>query len=91
MYQYWLDGNREGLEKIVFEGYFDYYTDREIKLIEDYNDKMITKRNITMTDTLINYFENKQNVFFVVGIGHVIGEDGIVNLLKNKGYAVNLK
>lgn len=50
-------------------------------------DALITKRNVTMVsglDTLMR----KQSVFCAVGSGHLHGTDGIVQLLRAKGYTV---
>ena len=50
-------------------------------------DALITKRNEVMAnglDTLIR----KQSVFCAIGSGHLHGSDGVIQLLRNKGYSV---
>ncbi len=38
--------------------------------------------------TAKRYMAENKNVFFVVGIGHMLGDGGIVDLLKQDGYTV---
>lgn len=66
----------------------DSYSPELQKEIEEYNKKVIEERNITMTDKAIEYFENNQDVFFMVGTLHIVGEKGMANLLSEKGYTV---
>jgi len=52
-------------------------------------DDLITKRNVTMTagiDTLIK----KEKIFIAVGAGHLAGDNGIINLLRKKGYKLRM-
>jgi uncharacterized protein YbaP (TraB family) len=49
--------------------------------------KMIDDRNINMADRMIPLMKN-QSVFTAVGAGHLPGEDGIIELLRTKGYTV---
>lgn len=51
-------------------------------------DEMFTKRNHAMTDKLIEMSKSGQNYFVVVGAGHMVGEEGIVELLRGQGYQV---
>ena len=59
------------------------------KAYEEYNDKMITERNINMADVADGYMKDGKKVFFVVGAAHVCGDGGIIDLLEEKGYTVN--
>jgi len=47
---------------------------------------MFTERNLTMTDKIKGYLDEDSTVFVVVGAGHLIGEQGIVKLLKKAGF-----
>lgn len=94
LYESWLVGDIEKLteqtseevdEEIIEE--FDEYSNLT-EMIDDYNDKLIARRNIQMTNNTDTYFKEEKNVFLVVGLAHIIGEDGIVDLLEEKGYTV---
>ena len=90
LYNNWKIGNEEKIlelndEEIKEE---DNYTEKQKKEIEDYNKRLISDRNKTMTDKVMEYFNNNQDVFFMVGVLHIIGDDGIVNNLRNNGYIV---
>lgn len=50
--------------------------------------KLIDDRNVTMTASLEEYLRGKEPCFVVVGAAHLVGEKGIVKLLKSKGYTV---
>ncbi|ANF98641.1 TraB/GumN family protein [Paenibacillus bovis] len=56
----------------------------------EYNQAMLTDRNIDMANKIDGYLKNgnKEEYFIVVGAGHYLGDQGIVQLLKNKGYDV---
>ena len=90
LYNNWKDGNLEKLLTLSDEemDIKDNYTEEEQRVIENYNMVLITNRNRTMTDKVIEYFNNNQDVFFMVGTFHIIGDDGIVNNLQSKGYTV---
>jgi uncharacterized protein len=52
-------------------------------------DEMITKRNYTMTEKLAAMIDRGGTHFVVVGAGHLIGDDGLVNLLnKDERFSV---
>ena len=64
------------------------YTEEEFALIEDYNDKMLTQRNLGMRDRALGWMEEGRTVFFAVGAAHLVGEDGLVELLREAGCTV---
>ncbi len=59
------------------------------KAYEEYNNKMMNERNVNMADVADGYIKDGKKVFFVVGAAHICGEDGIVELLRAKGYTVD--
>lgn len=90
LYKAWKKGDLESLSKLI-EGDNtpnEKYTKEEIKIFEDYYKLMLTDRNSNMTNKLISYFEKNQNVFYMVGTAHLLGDKGIVQLLKDKGFNV---
>lgn len=88
LYEAWKKGDIVELEKMLFEEDDTEYTEEQKKLIEDYNNALIIDRNYNMAKVLETYFDEEKNVFCVVGLGHIIGEEGIVQLLEKKGYIV---
>lgn len=88
LYELWKKGDKEQLENILINSESQNATEEEKKLMENYNKSLIIDRNYGMANVLENYFEKKQNVFCVVGLGHVIGDEGIINLLQKRGYDV---
>ena len=50
--------------------------------------KLNDDRNVTMTQKIQGYMRSGKTYFVVVGAAHLIGPNGIVNLLRNKGYTV---
>ncbi|MCL2157970.1 MAG: TraB/GumN family protein [Oscillospiraceae bacterium] len=66
----------------------DYYSD---PLMEEYYTKLWDMRNVSMTETIEEYLADASaegDFFVAVGAGHTVGETGIANTLKNKGYDV---
>jgi uncharacterized protein YbaP (TraB family) len=90
LYNNWKMGNEEKILELNDEEFKedDSYTEKQKKEIKEYNERLVINRNKTMTNKAIEYFEKDQDVFFMVGAGHIIGENGIANNLKNKGYIV---
>ncbi|MCE3296691.1 MAG: hypothetical protein K0R65_2405 [Crocinitomicaceae bacterium] len=50
-------------------------------------DRLIVKRNVTMANG-IDTLCRRQSLFIAVGAGHLAGEEGIIQLLRKKGYHV---
>lgn len=80
MFTYWKTGNAVAFEKIMS---VPLETDPE--LIEIYKD-LIISRNHTMTEKIEGFLKTGKSYFIIVGSGHVIGKEGIVELLRQKGY-----
>ncbi len=51
-------------------------------------EKLIYDRNRKMISRIEGYLREKGTYFVVVGAGHLIGERGIVEALRKKGYPV---
>lgn len=57
-------------------------------LMADYEDALYNTRNVHMAETAASYLQEGRHVFFVVGMGHMLGENGIVARLAAQGYSV---
>jgi uncharacterized protein YbaP (TraB family) len=76
----WIVGNTDLLERDVVMATRD-------KSPEMY-DVLFTKRNAKWTRTLDDFLQGDSNAMAVVGIGHLLGDDGLPFLLRELGYDV---
>ena len=60
--------------------------DRQLSRIYE---KLFYERNRNMTDKIIKMLAQKGTYFVAVGAGHLVGKQGIIELLSHKGYAVH--
>ena len=77
----WRSGDEERLEKLTMDS-FTPYEDSGSKMA----DVLIFNRNNEMAEKIKTYLKDDRDYFVVVGAGHVIGEKGIVSLLKKAGF-----
>ena len=79
----WSTGDVEKMEKTMTESI------REYPELEAFYKKLNDDRNVRMVEKIISMLKTDKKYFIVVGAAHMIGKNGIVQLLKNKGYSVN--
>jgi hypothetical protein len=72
------DGDADALEALTFED--------KAKKPEMFQ-KLFYERNQNWVPKMIGHIDAGGGVFFAVGAGHIIGEDGLLDLLGKKGYA----
>jgi uncharacterized protein YbaP (TraB family) len=75
----WKTGDADALDALLFKSYKDY-PEAYTLLIVDRNKNWLPKIEALAT--------GKENVFIVVGAAHLVGKDGLIALLKQKGYQV---
>jgi uncharacterized protein YbaP (TraB family) len=75
----WENGDLEMLETLMSESFSDY---------PGLYDKFITDRNTDWAKQLGKMIKDDQTYMVVVGAGHLPGDKGVINLLKNKGFSV---
>jgi len=80
----WKDGNADQMDNLIIKEPLQEHPE----LLPVYQ-KMFFNRNKRMINKIKHFLEAEQTYFVVVGSGHLIGEKGIVNLLKDAGYSVN--
>ena len=78
----WRAGDEKGMNEVLTK---DVRKHPELMAVQE---KMIYDRNITMTGKIEDMLKTGDTYFVAVGSGHMVGERGIVALLKQKGYAV---
>ncbi len=87
LYELWLTGNEKTLIKAL-TAEDDSDSDLPAELLEEYNKVMICDRNIGMADKAEEYLAGGGTGFYIVGLAHVIGDGGIIDLLTQRGYTV---
>lgn len=85
-----LEKGREEFKKLV-QAYKDENIGLLVKMVSespeyrDYQDILLDNRNLNWMDPMGELME-KGPVFFAVGAGHLGGENGLLQLLRNQGY-----
>lgn len=80
----WKRGDVACLERILFEDALDRYP----SFVSIY-DTLFFRRNEDMANDIKAFLKNKGTYFVVIGAGHLVGDKGIPELLRNAGYQVN--
>jgi len=83
MVRYWKAGDEDKMNTLLFD---DVLT--EHPAFSAIYDSLIYQRNDRMVSKIDEMLKRQGNYFVVVGSGHMIGEQGIVNALREKGYEV---
>jgi uncharacterized protein YbaP (TraB family) len=76
---FWLDGDAEKL---------DSYLSSSMRDDPDYEKRVFAHRNPRMAERAEKCLKNGERCFVVVGAGHMVGKDGIVRLLQDRGIKV---
>ena len=87
MYDSWANGDIDKLIELLYMD-DDDLSEEDKAIVDDYNNRLVDLRNVTMTNKFMEYFENNYKTFFVVGALHLYGDNGIINGLINNGYSV---
>ena len=83
MVKAWQAGDVQAIEG------FQTKTMGEDKRFYPIYDKLINVRNKGMTAKIEKYLESSGTYFVIVGAGHLVGNKGIIQLLRTKGYKVD--
>jgi uncharacterized protein YbaP (TraB family) len=78
----WRTGDAKGMEAVVYRSRDEYPKLRPVYEI------LVSRRNRTMTEKIEGYLKEGKTFFIVVGAAHLVGKDGILERLREKGYAV---
>ena len=82
LFSAWEDGDIAKMETVVFEALV------EEPEMAPYYEIMYDQRNINMLQEIEEFLADDEVYFIVVGAGHLVGENGLLNLLQDKGYIV---
>ena len=78
MVQSWMNGDLPAIDKLMHEG-------AEQKSLED---ALMRRRNIEMANKIATWLTRGENIFVVIGAGHLTGKDNVAELLARKGFRV---
>ncbi len=79
LYRDWRIGNVDAVEEALLEGFEGF---------PDLSKKMISDRNHAWMPQIEKLLAGDRDAIVVVGSAHLVGEEGVVNLLRAKGYTV---
>ena len=79
----WKNGDTHQMEEYIL-----VKPQKEYPELKDFYHRIYTDRNIKMTRKIADLLTLKDTYFVVVGAGHLVGQQGIVNLLKENGFRV---
>jgi uncharacterized protein YbaP (TraB family) len=79
IYTYWRNGDVEPVEELLLEGFEEF---------PDVFKKIVSDRNLAWMSQIEALLGGDPDAMIVVGSMHLVGEAGIVELLRKKGYAV---
>ena len=78
----WISGDARGVESVMRRSMV------EDERISSVYDKLILERNRNMASKIDDFLRTKETYFVIVGAGHLVGDQGIIEILKRKGYLV---
>ncbi|MFZ6813950.1 TraB/GumN family protein [Undibacterium sp. Rencai35W] len=79
----WRSGDAPALEKILDD--LNNKDAASAKMMK----RLLDDRNVGMSEKIIKLMNGGQPVFVVVGAGHMIGKNSILDILKKKGFQIN--
>jgi len=80
--QAWTTGDTKGMETILTRGI------SEDKRLTSILEKLIYERNRRMVLKIEGFLKTKETYLVIIGAGHLVGNQGIIEILKGKGYLV---
>lgn len=80
--QAWSNGDADTMERLMLEDL------KGGSYGESFYKKIVVDRNLGMVEKIKSYISDGKKFFLVVGAMHMVGENGIVALLKNEGLKV---
>jgi uncharacterized protein len=75
----WKTGDSKALDKLIVQEMRDH---------PEIHKKLLLDRNAQWVTKLVEQLAGKEDVFVVVGAGHLVGAGSVVDLLQKKGYRV---
>ena len=82
MFSIWKSGNQKALEESIID---------QFKVMPNANifiKKFLTERNFGMAEKIKSYLKTDKTYFVIVGSAHIIGKDGILDILSKSNYSI---
>ena len=80
--QVWQHGNLQAMEQQLQKEF------QEEPRFQPIWNMMIERRNLAMADRIVTFMRTNKRHFVIVGAGHLVGPQGLVSLLRQRGYTV---
>ena len=80
--QAWNSGDTKSMELILTKSL------EEDKRLSPIYEKLVYERNREMASKIEDYLKRKETYFVIIGAGHLVGDQGIIQILKGKGFLV---
>ena len=80
--QAWTSGDTKSMESLLTRSV------SEDKRLSTIFEKLIFERNRRMVSKIEDFLQTKGTYFVIVGAGHLVGDQGVIELLKGKGYLI---
>ena len=80
LFQAWRNGDVTEFESITFKAFVDNPE------LEPFLERMFYERNYNMAEKIEEFLADEGIYFIVVGAGHLVGDEGLINLLSKRGY-----
>ena len=83
MMETWKNGDEQGFNEI-------YGKDEALASGDEFTKLLFVERDAHMTEYVLDKLTNGggKTYFIAVGLGHMVGQDGIVSELRERGYTV---
>lgn len=84
-----IDFAQEKLMDLYLKGDIDAlnrFVEANLSVSETAYENLIVKRNYKITSKLDSLLKTKKSLFCAVGAGHLAGSDGLIRMLRSKGY-----
>lgn len=77
----------------IYDGYLNNNLDALDSFLvyehsKEYGDKFIVARNYVQADSILAMMNQGKTIFAAVGCSHLVGAEGIINILRKKGYTL---
>lgn len=67
---------------------FEAFIAGDVEGTSEFQDKLLTQRNLNWMPQIEALFDRPEDYLVVVGSAHLVTDDGLINLLEQKGYTV---
>jgi hypothetical protein len=76
----WKAGDTEAMGHFLLDSFEQH---------PELRDRVLTQRNLNWLPAIEGFIDQEDDYLVIVGAAHLIGTDGVVNLLRDRGYKVN--